>query len=146
MAISFPLWEQRIYEFCGWFNFFYLHVFASHFVRHLVAPWDAGSSCWEEVLLGRIQGFILGPVARNQLSNFKPLVLKRWTFSMFLMKEKPRGLRGLMAKNPVLRNDIKEIVAPEIDPKRFGTSEKRTPGALTGSRSGTMFESTAPLE
>ena len=33
-----------------------------------------------------------------------------------------------MAENLVLRNDIKEIVAPEIDPKLFGTSEKRIPG------------------
>ena len=33
-----------------------------------------------------------------------------------------------MAENLVLRNDIKETVAREIDPKHFGTSEKRTPG------------------
>mgnify|MGYP002260017222 CR=1 FL=1 len=42
--------------------------------------------------------FIWGP--KSKLSSCNPLVLKSWPFNMFLMQEKARRLRSLMAEKP----------------------------------------------
>ena len=62
-------------------------------------------------------------VLKSQLTNCNPLWLKRWSFSMFYMKGKPRGLWSLRA----LKHSI-GIVAHEKGLKRFGTIEKPATG------------------
>ena len=57
----------------------------------VVVNW--GNRSWR-AFLKRPENFT-GP--KSQLTNWNPLVLKSWSFNVFLMKEKLRGLRSLMA-------------------------------------------------
>ena len=65
---------------------------------------------------------------KSQLSNFNLFVLKSWSFKHVFNVRKTKRVAKFDGLEPRCCEDIKGIVAPQIDPKSFGTFEKQPPG------------------
>ena len=68
------------------------------------------------------------PGPKCQLSNCNPLFLKSWCFKHVINAWKTKRIAKFDGLESRRYEDTKGIVAPEIDPKSFGTSEKQPTG------------------